>query len=38
MVCDGDKNKNFGQKNAFKLEELRWFVMVIKKIGQKDPM
>jgi hypothetical protein len=28
MVCNGDKK--FGQKNPCKLEELRWFVMVIK--------
>jgi hypothetical protein len=32
--CKGDKN--FGKKNSGKLEELRWFVMVIKKFGQKN--
>jgi hypothetical protein len=32
--CKGDKN--FGQKNPCKLEELRWFVMMIKSFGQKN--
>jgi len=35
MVCNGDKK--FGQKNPCKLEELRWFVTVIKKFAQKNP-
>jgi hypothetical protein len=33
MICNGDKN--FGQKNPCKLEELRWFVIVIKKFVRK---
>jgi hypothetical protein len=33
--CKGDKN--FGQNNSCKLEELRWFVIVIKNFGQKNP-
>jgi hypothetical protein len=36
MVCNSDKK--FGQKNPCKLEELRWSVMVIKKIWSEKPM